>query len=387
MKLLCLALLLFLFAASANALPVSPGNIGIDGEENGIKISWEYQAEGFSFNVHRGNGFEDSGIIASVKETFFIDKNLETNREYFYFVTAVNSAGEESLPSNGYSVKWQGTKKPKQPVAGGEEFNVIVVEPQISPGGQTLDFGETMNIVLRVNSTRFSELTDLNAILVNEALGLRKEFVFDAAGKTFSLAIKLPEEKEIKSLPATYIIWASAFIGEQQFLDSKEIRVFFVPSKVVNIEPLVIDFAWIFIPLALGSAVILVSFRTYTRKKAEKERIKLEFLEVAKERAVWKYDMFQSRVSQQQYLEKERELQGKQLAIEKRLGIGGKGITVRRNPFEGYKPDEIDEITGLVGFLAKNGKKMGKEGLMQWLIRNGKNERISKKVVELVFNN
>ena len=95
--------------------------------------------------------------------------------------------------------------------------------------------------------------------------------------------------------------------------------------------------------------------------------------------------MLKRRITPQQYAEKERELQGKQNAIEAKLGHARKAIKISKNPFVGYTRPEIEEIGRLVKTMGRQKRQMKKDEMRAWLVGRGKKEKIAKKVAELIY--
>ncbi|MDP2973849.1 MAG: hypothetical protein Q8N60_02255, partial [Candidatus Diapherotrites archaeon] len=122
---------LLLLGVAVFALPLPPGNIRVEQVSEGARVSWDYDLNDFVFNVYRNttDSFEGAELIASIREKSFVDKGAIPMVDFFYFVTAVDKAGEESIPT--------------KPVIGTERFNVTLIEPT----KMTFSFGETIRLV------------------------------------------------------------------------------------------------------------------------------------------------------------------------------------------------------------------------------------------------
>lgn len=367
---------LLLLGIAVFALPLPPGNIRVEDVADGARVSWSYDLNDFVFNVYRNttDSFDGAKLIASVQERYFVDKGVAPMVDYFYFVTAVDKAGEESVPT--------------KPVIGSERFNVTLVEPT----KMTFSFGETVKLVFQVNSTKLGELRNLQAVLINKESGVVQQFEFDGTTKRFSIEVRLPEQQQIETgtKNISFVILASAELNSEPLYDLKGFEIslgtqVITPWNMASLLPSLLL-------LALCS-IALISWKWLIRKRAKMDGIELQLREVFKERAIWKFDVLRRRVTEDMYKEKERELQAKQLALERALGIGGKGVVVRVNPLEGCNAWEIEEITGIVraigvpraGSVVVAKRKMNKDQLRAYMIGLGNSEKIARKATEMVF--
>ncbi len=367
---------LLLLAMAVFALPLPPGNIRVEDVSDGARVSWSYDLNDFVFNVYRNtvDSFDGAERIASIREKSFVDKGVVPMVDYFYFVTAVDKAGEESVPT--------------KPVIGSERFNVTLVEPT----KMTFSFGETIRLVFQVNSTKLSELQNLQAVLINKESGVVQQFEFDNATKRFSIEVKLPEQQQIETgtKNISFIIQASAELDGEPLYDLKGFDIslgtqVITPWNMASLMPSLLL-------LALCS-VGLISWKWLIWKRAKMDGLELQLREVFKERAIWQDDFMHRRVSEEMYKEKTRELRAHQLELERALGIGGKGIVVRANPLEGCTAGEIEEIMGIVraigvprvGFVVVAKRKMNKDQLRAYLIGLDKSEKVARKAAEMVF--
>src|SRR5579883_2620454 len=75
--------------------PAAPTNLGGGFSGSGMSLTWNASSGATSYNVYRGflNGHE-SLYQSGVTGTSFQDTNLQAGIDYWYYVTAVNSAGE-----------------------------------------------------------------------------------------------------------------------------------------------------------------------------------------------------------------------------------------------------------------------------------------------------
>jgi hypothetical protein len=377
-QLLALLLLFFLliFFSYVFALPLPPGNIRVEDVSDGARVSWSYDLNDFVFNVYRNttDSFDGAERIASIREKYFVDEEVAQLVDYFYFVTAVDKAGEESVPT--------------KPVIGSERFNVTLVEPT----KMTFSFGETIRLVFQVNSTKLGELQNLQAVLINKESGVVQQFEFDNATKRFSIAVRLPEQQQIETgtKNISFFIQASAELNGEPLYDLKGFDIslgtqVITPWNMASLMPGLLL-------LALCS-VGLISWKWLIRKRAKMDGLEMQLREVFKERAIWQDDFMHRRVSEEMYKEKVRELRAHQLELERERGIGGKGIVVRANPLEGCTAGEIEEIMGIVraigvprvGFVVVSKRKMNKDQLRAYLIGLDKSEKIARKAAEMVF--
>ena len=363
------------FASAAVAVPQPPLNIGAEFVGEGIRISWEHPSEELEFNIYRGSSVENTEVIATVSEKSFIDFGTTPGHKYVYLVTSFDGNVESSAVGH----------VEVTPIEQGEVFSVSLVKPV----EKSFEFGEETEFVLRVESSRFEDLKYLRAELVNNELGVRESFVFDSDSKQFRLLARFPERRA-ESVTVSYIIQAGAVLGEEQLSDSLEVSIILTPASTVDVGALAVNLFVFFGPaifvLFLLSGALLVGMKWYLHRKTQLDAIRLEMLGVLRERTVWRYDMMRRRVSQQQYSEKERELLGKQRALEMKLGIGGKkGVAVSKNPFEGYNLQEVEEIYRIVKSIGPKKKGHTPDSLRTWLVGRGKTERVAKKAAELIF--
>ncbi|MDP2973889.1 MAG: hypothetical protein Q8N60_02460, partial [Candidatus Diapherotrites archaeon] len=342
----------------------------------GARVSWDYDLNDFVFNVYRNNAysFEGAELVASVRERYFVDEGVVPMVDFFYFVTAVDNAGEESRP------KWS--------VIGSERFFLIRIEPTKT----TSSFGETIKLVFQVNSTKLSELENLRAVLINKDSGVVQQFEFDNTTKRLSITIKLPEEQQVETgtKNISYGILASAELDGEPLYDHQGFDIslgtqVITPWNMASLMPGLLLLAF--------CSVGLISWKWLIRKRAKMDGLEMQLREVFKERAIWQDDFMHRRVSEEMYKEKTRELRAHQLELERERGIGGKGIVVRANPLEGCTAGEIEEIMSIVraigvprvGSVVVSKRKMNKDQLRAYLVGLDKGEKVARKVAELVF--
>ncbi len=374
-----LAFALVLLACCAFAVLAPPTGLNAEFVEHGIRLSWQHaKGAGVSFNVYRGETIETARVIASVSELFFVDKTTVAGKNYFYFVTAVDESGESNHLGSVFVESIAPEEKPFS-------FKLI------APAQKTFDLETVQQIdfVLAIESKNFSALNDLKAVLVNTDFGTRENFVFDAQKKQFFLSVKPPEKQSLQALQTVYTILVTATIDGQQVSESRDLELVFIPKSEVNVAALSTNYVSIIWPYILAlfflGTLIFVSWRLFLQRQLERDKIWLERLEVLRELKVWEYDYLQRRISSEQFAEKARELQGKKLALEQKLGMAKKGSVPRPNHFDGCSPAEIEEISMLAKMLQQKKKEMTHDSMRAWLVGNGKSEKVAKKVAEIVF--
>ncbi|WP_160495766.1 discoidin domain-containing protein [Paenibacillus dendrobii] len=111
--------------------PASPGNLRAKATgDNGIELNWNAVGKADGYNIYRSNTADGEYVKLNSEvpssHTTYTDTGLPASTEYFYFVKAINSAGE-SVPSDVASAK---TDKPH------------VTGISISPEKMTLAEGE-----------------------------------------------------------------------------------------------------------------------------------------------------------------------------------------------------------------------------------------------------
>ncbi|MBN1780649.1 hypothetical protein JW948_05945 [bacterium] len=83
---------------------------GIDAipEDNGIYLEWfgSDQSEIDTYSVYRkGEEGSDFYLIDTVEDTFYIDRNVEIGKRFFYYIIAMNFDQQKSAPSDTISYK------------------------------------------------------------------------------------------------------------------------------------------------------------------------------------------------------------------------------------------------------------------------------------------
>ncbi len=368
--------IVLLLAVSANALPSAPTGLAPNFHPSGgIFISWEHaDVENVSFNVYRGESLETMEIIVNVIETSYLDSDLEREKAYFYAVTAVDETGE-SLPI-GFEIT---LPKPDE-----KPFTIELVEPTKT----NFDQGDEVQFVVKVNSTKFSELENLKASVASPKLGIEQEMAWDSQKNFFIATVKLPEERE--NFPAPYSINVTALFEGTEYKESLTGPIAILPIATLDTWQYAVNFAWLFGPWFLviaGLAGALILWGSWSAKlKVAKDALRLELLEIQKERVVWKHEVFKRRITPEQFREKEGTLQGKQAAVEEKLGLKRKkGQPRRKNVFDGFSPIEAQEVVRLVKGVGRPHKGQTEDGLRARLVGLGRSEKIAKKVASIVF--
>lgn len=370
--------LLVLLASFAYAVPGTPSGLSAEFRPEGLFISWQHAGgQDVSFRVYRGPIGGQPKVVAVTKEKSFLDSTVEAGQEYEYSITAFDTTGE-SLGA-GFTVT--------NPAAEEKPFTISLVEPK----KKTFGFGEEIEFVVKVESQRFDELQNLGAVLVNQELGTARDFSFDSKRKAFILLEKLPEAKQgsNEGFSTTYSIQVSASLAGEQFSESLSYILTLVPVKELDSWQLALNilavFGLPFLLLMLASTVAFVGWRWSLQRKVERDRLKLELLEIEKERHLWKHEVFKRRITAEQFREKESELQSRQAAVEEKLGRHKEQSHLKVNTFRGFSTAEVREITMLVKAIKRPGRGQTEDSLRARLVGLGKNEKIAKKVAKLVF--
>jgi len=306
-----------------------------------------------------------------------VGKTTVAGEKYLYLVTAVDASGESNALGSVSVTPLVLDKKP---------FSVSLVEPLET----TINLDETKQIafVLSIESTQFEELQDLKAVLINDELGLNKEFSFDSQKKLFSVSVTAPEKEE-EVFQTTYKIQVSASLAGKPFSEAMDVDLTFVTKTqfdyLIFAQNIFTAFAPLFIILFAAAPIGLFWWKWSLHRKAKRESINLELLEVQKERIICKHDYFKRNITSDQFKEKERELQGKQVALEEKLGLHKEKAKVKVNPFQGFAPTEAGEVIRLVKSIGVPKKGETEDSLRARLVGLGRNEKIAKKTAELVF--
>ena len=86
--------------------PVKPLIKNIDNLDNAVNIYWlsNKDADLMGYDVYRGttgnNYFKINSQLISSSQTRFTDRTIESGKEYFYYLVAIDSAGNQSQPSD-----------------------------------------------------------------------------------------------------------------------------------------------------------------------------------------------------------------------------------------------------------------------------------------------
>lgn len=85
-----------------NILIVAPLNLtGTNQTSTSNALNWDNIADATSYKIYRSlNENENFALIATVTTNSYIDNNLNPNTTYYYRVTAIDAANNESTPSN-----------------------------------------------------------------------------------------------------------------------------------------------------------------------------------------------------------------------------------------------------------------------------------------------
>ncbi len=123
MLLVVLALTIWVAVAAAQSLPPSPQDIRVSLPLSGqarVVLSWSSEDGPWSFRVYRSA--TDSlhfGWIAHVSGEQYTDLNIQPLVKYYYYVTSVDSVGQESAPSRMISVTTRDSVLPPSGVVTG----------------------------------------------------------------------------------------------------------------------------------------------------------------------------------------------------------------------------------------------------------------------------
>jgi len=366
-------LTVLLAAGHVMAAPQTPSNFRAEPHPNGFALFWDYPGSGeVSFKLYRGLDTLNVEEIATVEENYFLD-TAPPDQNFYYKLTAVDETGESIIPA-GLQITVQDTKPDEKP------FTVTLLGPK----GKSFKFGEKVEFIIKIESDRFEDLQGLRAVIENEVLGIEQEMVFDSEKKFFTATVQLPKEQPDAVL-ANFEITVSATVDGSEYQEPIT-----GPLTILPVEEA--ELGWpILIPIIVFSLFIVVAgfahvWGVWSSKRKERfDNLNMELLEVHKERAIWKHDMFKRRITPEQFREREGELQAKQVAVEEKLGVKHVKGKARANPFEGFSPAEIEETIRLVKSIGKPRQGETPEGLRARLVGLGRSEKIAKKVVKLVF--
>ena len=369
---------LLLLASFACAIPEVPSGLSAEFRPGGIFISWEHEAvQGVSFKLYRGDIGGVPKVLAVTTDKSFLDSTVVAGKEYEYSLVALDESGES--PEVGFTITNPGVEE--------KPFSISLVEPK----QQSFSFGEEVEFVVKVESRQFGKLENLRAILVNQHTGEAKEFNFVSSRNEFVLLEKLPEAGEggSEGFSMNYTIQVSANFEDVEFSESKNYVLTLVPLRELDLGRLVQNLFVVFGPtflfLMVASTIAFGGWKFWLQRKARADVLKLDLLEVEKERHLWRREVFKRRITPEQFREKEATLQSKRAAIEQKLGKRGGKMPLPKNPFQGFSMVEVREIMRLVKTIRKPKKGLTEDALRAKLVGLGKSERVAKKVAQLVF--
>lgn len=375
-RIFLLLVLVVLFSGLVFAQPLPPEGLRAEFDPNGILITWQHSGGlGTSFNVYRGHTADSTSLLANTLEKNYLDRSVEPGKEYWYYITAVDSSGESIAVK--FNVTNIGQKE--------KPFTITLVDPTET----TFTFEETVEFIVEIESEKMSELTNVTASIASTELGLGKEMDFDSLKNRFFTVVEMPSAGAQGLSAEVKILVKASFEGED-FSESQVHTVTLVPERGVDTIQLALNFFMFFAPIfvlfALIGAAVVVWGSWSARIKAEKDRLREQLLEVQKEQLVWKHEAFKRRITPEQFREKSGELQGKQAAIEEKLGAKPEKGQKKRNLFEGFSPMEAQEVMVLVKSIGKPKKGETRDSLRARLVGLGKSEKIAKKATSIVFD-
>ncbi len=369
---------LLLLISFACAIPSVPSGLSAEFRPEGVFISWEYEgAQGVSFKLYRGDIGGVPKVLAVTTEKSFLDSTVVPGKEYEYSLVSFDETGES--PEVGFTIT--------NPRVEEKPFSISLVKPK----QKIFSFGEEVEFIVKVESLQFGELENLSAVLVNQHSGTAKAFNFVSSRNEFVLLEKLPEAEEggSEGFSMNYSIQVSANFEGAEFSESETYVLTLVPVKELDLGMLAQNLFAVFGPtflfLMVASTIAFGGWKYSLQRKARADVLKLELLEIEKERHLWRHEVFKRRITPEQFREKEATLQSKKSAVEQKLGKRGGKMPLPKNPFQGFSLVEVREIVRLVKTIRKPEKGLTEDALRAKLVGLGKSERVAKKVAQLVF--
>jgi hypothetical protein len=193
----------------SSKVPFSPRNVSaIKKVSNTIQVKWHPQknvSAGTSYNVYRGEKLHQFLVIAKgIKDTVFVDSEIERNKQYYYTVKAQTEAGESNFyPNIATTFSEEKNNKINIQVIQANENGYLV---KVKLNGLKINSEDTFGVVLNnisylnvensqilgthaeLNTNNFNVLIPKDKVKENSNYAV-KAFVINQAGKTIESAI------------------------------------------------------------------------------------------------------------------------------------------------------------------------------------------------------
>ena len=170
-------------------MPTAPGNlVATAGSGTTIGLSWSAATGATSYNVYRGTSAGGEGTTAyktGVTGTSFSDTGLSPGSTYYYFVTAVNGAGEsghfsESSATTVAASKLVFGQQPTNATAGVAISPAVTVKVEDASGNVVTSDSSTVTLTL--NSGTFASGSSTATATASNGVATFSGLVIDTAG-------------------------------------------------------------------------------------------------------------------------------------------------------------------------------------------------------------
>jgi len=145
------------------ALPATPLNITGGASQSKVGMSWTASVGAAGYRVHR------DGVFLNVVTTpSFLDVGLNASTLYCYSISAVDAAGNESLPSAPVCITTLAVLDAAAPTILSTSPASLATEVQTDPLTISAVFSETMNVLSVINASSFT-VSGVNGTISYEA--------------------------------------------------------------------------------------------------------------------------------------------------------------------------------------------------------------------------
>lgn len=226
--------------------PDSPKNfILIGGGDGQVHFRWEKNTEIDiqAYQLYRSiNNIDSFKLLASLNQTEFLDRFLEYDSTYYYYLTAIDFAGNESLPTNIIDIQPLNLSAPQPPsrllvqgynnsLLGALEVGISWIPPDIGDLKNYMIYrGLDSSFVPDVLS--FLDSTDI-AIYVDKSVQINQRYYYKITAVDKGFKISLPSKAGTDIILSSPILVSPA--NNSRFGDPRTFK-FEAVSNAVNYE-------------------------------------------------------------------------------------------------------------------------------------------------------
>ncbi len=187
-------------------MPTAPGNLVATASGTTIGLSWSAATGATSYNVYRGTSAGGEGTRAyktGVTGTSFSDTGVSTGSTYYYFVTAVNAAGESGHSSEGSATTVAASKlvfgqQPTNAKAGAAISPAVTVKVEDAYGNVVTSDSST--VTLKLSSGTFASGSSTATATTSNGVATFSGLVIDTAGTYTLKATDGSLERDVEQL-------------------------------------------------------------------------------------------------------------------------------------------------------------------------------------------